>query len=112
MTVKKQNEVLGWLEFYDLSLHNDVEMRAPQGPYIRGQVDLENRSFEPGELLISGEPMKKPTEMGGTPGWVELRTVQFHGDMEAVQPIPPYVHGFMDTESHFYPDEPFSIVGE
>ena len=104
---EKRNEergVPGWLEFYYLSLHSDVEARTPLGPYIRGVVYLDNRSFEPSEKVISGELMKKPLEMGGTPGWVELRKVQFHGDMEAVQPNPPFVHGFMDRENHFYPD--------
>ena len=30
--------------------------------------------------------------------------IQFHGDMEAIQPSKPYMHGFMDRENHFYPD--------
>ena len=102
----------GWLELYDLSLHSNVEARTPLGPYIHGMVDLVNRRFEPDKLTISGEPMKKSSEISGTPGWVELRTVQFHGDMEAVRLIPPYVQGLMDEKNHFYPDEPFAVIGE
>lgn len=118
MTNQEVTEVKGmpgWLEFYDLSLHTDVEPVVPKEPYIRGTVISKvgpDRRFEPGELTISGKPMKKSSEIGGTPGWVELRTVQFHGDMEAVQPIPPYVHGFMDEDNHFYPDEPFAVISE
>lgn len=106
-TQEKRNEqkgVPGWLELYDLSLHSDVEARSPLGAYIRGIVDFDTHSFEPSEENISGKPIEKPWEIGGTPGWVELRNVQFHGDMEAIQPSKPYMHGFMDRDNHFYPD--------
>ncbi len=104
---EKRNEergVPGWLELYDLSLHRDFEARTPLGAYIRGMVYSGNRKFEPSGETISGKLLEPPLEMGGTPGWVELRKVQFYGDMVAIAPTPPYVHGFMDRENHFYPD--------
>jgi hypothetical protein len=108
--ISEETGTPGWLELYDLSLHSDVEARLPQGPYLRGQVDFEHRRFEPDELTILGTPMINPSEFGGTPGWVELSSLQFYGDMTAIQPSPPYIHGLMDSAQHFYPDEPFTVI--
>ncbi|MDJ0715434.1 MAG: hypothetical protein QNJ54_14610 [Prochloraceae cyanobacterium] len=102
--------VPGWLELYDLSLHRDMEARIPMSPYIRGMVIFETR-FEPDDE-ITGKAREKPPEAALTPGWVNLTNVQFHSDVEAIAPIPPYVHGEIDEQQHFYPDEPFKISGE
>jgi len=99
----------GWLELYDLSLHTDVEAVVPKGAYIRGKVDGRNK-FEPTTTIL-GDLLKQPPETGVTPGWVELSTVIFHSDVEAVVPIPPNVRGGMDEDGHFYPMQPFEIIG-
>ena len=95
-------------ELYDLHLHSDVEAVAPQGAYIRGIVGPGTR-FEPTSALL-GDAVAKAPVTDVTRGWVELRTLNTHRDMEAVAPIRPYVHGSIDEERHFYPDEPFEIV--
>ena len=101
--------VPGWLELYTLKLHRDFEALAPLGAHIPGIVGPGTR-FEPSSLIL-GDAVKKAPETDVTPGWVELSTVTFHRDVEAVAPRPPYVHGAMDEEGHFYPDEPFEIIG-
>ena len=102
---EQEKGIPGWLELYDLSLHTDVEALLPKGAYIHGLVGP-GKKFEP-ESEILGNAVPKSPETHFTPGWVELRTVEFHRDMEAVAPIPPYVHGGI---GHFYPDEPFTII--
>ena len=106
----EEREVPGWLELYDLSLHTDVEASVPKGAYIRGIVGIETR-FEP-RTLILGNALKKAPESNVAPGWVELKTIEFHRDVEGVSLIPPYVHGVMDEEGHFYPEEPLKIINE
>ncbi len=107
---KEERGVPGWLELYDLSLHSDVEARTPLGAYILGIVDLQNNSFKPSGETIDGNAIERPSDIGGTPGWVELSNLQFYGDMVARTPIPPYVHGFMDRDNHFYPDGKTIVV--
>ena len=113
MTLKpeKINQKLGtpgWLELYDLSLHGDMEAQTPKGAYIRGMIGTKKEFAPTSEIL--GKAIPKPEEISSSPGWVELETLQFHRDIEAVAPIPPYVHGEMDEDNHFYPDEPYEIM--
>ena len=98
----------GWLELYDLSLHGDMEARIPINAYIRGTIGGAKKFAPASEIL--GKVIPKPEGMSRNPGWVELETLQFHRDIEAVAPIPPYVHGEMDQDNHFYPDEPYQII--
>ncbi len=108
MTDHPEHSIPGWLELHDLSLHADSEARTPYGPYIIGMVGPGHRFHFKG--TISGNSIDTPPGFQGTPGWVELNTISFHQDFEAVQPHPPFVHGVMDNTHHFYPDEPFKIV--
>lgn len=98
----------GWLELYDFSLHPIMEARAPRGAYIEGSISTSGK-FTPQSEII-GKAISKPAGMGQNSGWLELTTLKFHSDIEAVAPIPPYVHGEMDSEEHFYPDEPYKII--
>ncbi|OKH32565.1 hypothetical protein NIES2119_25870 [[Phormidium ambiguum] IAM M-71] len=98
----------GWLELYDLSLHSDIEAQNPRGAYIKGKIGAEN-NFTP-ETGILGKTISKPAGMSSNPGWVVLETLEFHLDIEAVAPIFPYVHGEIDEQDHFYPDEPYEII--
>jgi hypothetical protein len=98
----------GWMELYDLSIHRDVEAIAPTGYHVRGLIN-EDRLFEPTSGVL-GEALYPPPE-STVPGWVELKTLASHRDMEAVAPVEPYVHGVFDNEGRFYPDEPPVISG-
>lgn len=100
--------VPGWLELYGLSIHRDVEAVAPAGYHVQGLIN-EDGSFEPTSEVV-GEALYSPPE-STVPGWVELKTLATHRDMEAVAPIEPYVHGVFDNEGRFYPDEPPVISG-
>lgn len=103
------NGIPGWLELYDLSLHKDFEAVTPKGAYIRGNISGQ-KWFEPLSNIL-GNAFEKPAKINFMPGWVELNTLNVHRDIEAVAPIKPYVHGKFDSERHFYPDEPFEIIG-
>lgn len=98
----------GWLEFYDLSLHRDMEAKSPSGAYIK-RIIKEGELFSPTSEIL-GKAIPKPENIGQNSGWVELETRRFHSDIEAVAPRPPYVHGLRDREEHFYPDEPYKII--
>lgn len=106
--IGKDRGIPGWLELYDLSLHPDIEARNPRGAYIRGIISTE-KQFAP-ESEILGKAISKPENIGQNSGWLDLETLQLHSDIQAVAPSLPYVHGQMDEEGHFYPDEPFKII--
>ncbi|MBN2000950.1 N-acetylmuramoyl-L-alanine amidase [candidate division KSB1 bacterium] len=99
----------GWLELFDLSLHTDVEAVSPTGPYIRGTVDGDT-SFTPSSDIL-GPAGERPPRQNLNPGWIELKTLLVHRDTESVSPATPYVHGYFDEAGHFFPDEPFNIIG-
>ena len=110
-TPEKTNQnrgIPGWLELYDLSLHGDMTSRIPINAHIRGMIGGEKK-FSPGSEVI-GTAISKPENMSPNPGWVELETLEFHSDREAVAPIPPYIYGEIDENQHFYPDEPYQII--
>ncbi|PSB15966.1 hypothetical protein C7B61_00915 [filamentous cyanobacterium CCP1] len=98
----------GWLELYDLSLHQAMEARKPVGAYIEGIIGINGNFFPTSEIL--GKAIAKSEKISHTPGWVELKTLTFHSDVEAVAPNPPYIRGDMDKAAHFHPNEPFKIV--
>ena len=98
----------GWLELYDLSLHRDMEAQSHKGAYILGTIAEEKRFFPTSAIL--GQAIPKPEDIGQDSGWVELETRRFHSDIEAVAPIPPYVHGVRDKDGKFYPNEPYEII--
>lgn len=98
----------GWLELYDLSLHQDMEGRIPRGAYIKGVI-IENDLFSP-QSEILGHAISKPTDVNTMNGWVELETLRFHYMIEATSEKPPYVKGDIDQDRHFYPYEPYEIV--
>jgi hypothetical protein len=54
----------------------------------------------------------KIPEETGTPGWLELYDLSLHSDVESRLPYGPYIHGLMDAEDHFYPDQPFTVITE
>lgn len=93
--------VPGWLELFDLSLHKDFEAVAPKGAYIRGKIGGQTK-FEPLSDVL-GNVWEKPSLSNLTPGWVELKTISFHHDMDAVSPTKPYIRGEFDVNGHFYP---------
>lgn len=109
--LEQSNGIPGWLELYDLSLHQDIEARAPKGAYIRGMIrgavgtDLQ---FVPRSEVL-GEAIPKQDACQNS-GWVELETLRFHQDIEAVAPVPPYINVRRDEAGHFFPDEPYTIV--
>lgn len=94
----------GWLELYDLSLHQDIESISPNGAYIRGVLGGENK-FNPTSKIL-GKPIKKPSNTNFMPGWVELKTIIAHRDTEKLEPIDPYVKGLFDDDGYFYPEMP------
>jgi hypothetical protein len=98
----------GWLELYDLSLHPDMEARSPHGAYIKGIIKANNYFSPTSEIL--GYAIPKPTDIDTMNGWVEIETLRFHGDIEAVAQTPPYVCGDIDRDRHFYPREPYALV--
>ena len=98
----------GWLELDDLSLHGDMVARIPKGAYVKGMIGGEKPFFPISEML--GTAISKPEGVNSNHGWVELETLTFHRDIEAVAPIPPYVRGEMDENNNFYPDKPYTIV--
>lgn len=99
--------VPGWLELYDLSLHTDTEAQAPKGAYIRGRIGTEQK-FIP-ELAVLGRAIQ-PEGRCVYSGWLELETLRFHDDIEAVAPIPPYIQIRWNEVGRFYPREPYEIV--
>lgn len=106
--INQDKGIPGWLELYDLGLHGDMEARLPIGAYIRGNISP-GRQFSPASNII-GTAISKPEGIDSDRGWVELETLTFHRDMEAVAHLPPYVQGEMDENNHFYPDEPYQII--
>jgi hypothetical protein len=51
----------------------------------------------------------------GTPGWLELRGLRVHKDIEAVAPIEPYIRGLvqsggLESGVHFQPKSP--VIGD
>lgn len=104
--LEQPGEMPGWLELYDLSLHRDIEAQVPRGAYIRGRVGAEK--FTPmSEVLGEAIPKRDACQNSG---WVELETLRFHHDIEAVAPILPYIQVRRDQAGHFYPVEPYKIV--
>ncbi len=57
---------------------------------------------------------EKDVELQGTPGWLELRGLSVHKDMEAVAPIEPYIRGLVQSEdlgsAHFQPTS--GVIGD
>ncbi len=103
----RSDRMPGWLELYDLSLHGDMEARSPKGAYIRGSIGPEPKFLPESEVLGKAIPKQDDCQNSG---WVELETLKFHHDIEAVAPIPPYIYVRRDEAGHFYPDEPYKIV--
>lgn len=108
MKEQEVSAVPGWVELYDLRTHTDVEAVTARGYHVRGMVGG-TTPFEPTSGVL-GTALHRPPE-NRVPGWLELTTLTTHGDMEAVTPLEPYVHGVLDDAGHFYPDEPPSVQG-
>jgi hypothetical protein len=83
-----------WMSLGDGKVH---EGGSPSGMHVLGSVS--DGAFQPvGDVVGDGE-------MGasGTPGWLELKTGQFHSDVQAVAPNKPFVKGFRGEDGKFKP---------
>jgi hypothetical protein len=80
------------------------------GLFIKGNLENENSFIPTSE--IEGKAFAEPQSEGITPGWVELNGLRFISDVTAVAPVEPYVRGVQDEDGKFYPDKPYTIVGD
>lgn len=89
----------------DLEAKAIVRDAPPKGAHVAGSLDRDGHFVPDAEARIErlGTRERKGED---APGWLELATVTFHRDVEAVRPRAPYVKGFLGKDGRFHATDP------